>query len=79
MARTLNFSKILENKYLFIFSGILFKFILEYTYIHFVNPVYAYAGFNLDINLIKYLEGWLIYFFFLSFTPHRIIKTSDFR
>ena len=78
MARTLNFSKILENKYLFIFSGILFKFILEYTYIHFVNPVYAYAGFNLDINLIKYLEGWLIYFFFLSFTPHRIIKTSDF-
>ena len=72
------FLKILEKKYIFIFSGIIFKFILEYTYIYFVNPIYAHAGFNLDISFIKYLEGWLIYLLFLSFTPHMIQKTSDF-
>ena len=74
----MTFLKYLEKKYIFVFSSILFKIILEYTYIYFVNPIYAYAGFNLDISLIKYFEGWLIYLFFISLTPHILEKTSDF-
>ena len=72
------FFKLLEKKSIFIFSAILFKIILEYTYINNVNPIYAHSGFILDISFIKYLEGWLIYSLFLSFTPHILEKTSDF-
>ena len=78
MAKISTYLKLLEKKYIFIFSSILFKIILEYTYINFVNPIYAYSGFVLDINFIKYFEGWLIYLLFLSFTPHILEKTSDF-
>lgn len=78
MVKILTYLKLLEKKYIFIFSSILFKIILEYTYINFVNPIYAYSGFVLDISFIKYLEGWLIYLLFLSFTPHILDKTSDF-
>jgi len=78
MTRVKTSLKILEKKYIFIFSSILFKIILEYTYINFVNPFYVYLGFNLDISFIKYFESWLIYLLFLSFTPHILEKTSDF-
>ena len=78
MAKISTYLKLLEKKYIFIFSSILFKIILEYTYINFVNPIYAYSGFVLDISFIKYFEGWLIYLLFLSFTPHILEKTSDF-
>ena len=70
--------KLLEKRSVFIFSAILFKVILEYTYINFVNPIFAYAGFNLDVSFVKYLEGWFIYLLFLSYTPHLLRQTSDF-
>lgn len=70
--------KILDKKYIFIFSSILFKIALEYTYINFVNPIYGYYGFILDISFIKYFESWLIYLFFILYTPHILEKTSDF-
>jgi hypothetical protein len=78
VANISTFFKLLEKKSIFIFSAILFKIILEYTYINNVNPIYDYSGFILDISFIKYLEGWLIYSLFLSFTPHILEKTSDF-
>ena len=37
------------------------KFLLEYAYISFVNPVFGYAGFTYDFILSKYLLGWAIY------------------
>ncbi len=40
---------------------ILFKIVLDYSYISFVVPYYEYMGFTLDFNLIKYLEGWIVY------------------
>ena len=70
--------KLLEKRSVFIFSAILFKVILEYTYINFVNLIFAYAGFNLDVSFVKYLEGWFIYLLFLLYTPHLLRQTSDF-
>ena len=78
MVKILISLKTLENKSIFIFSAILFKIILEYTYVNFVNFIYAYLGFDLDVSFIKYLESWIIYLLFLSFTPHILKKTSDF-
>ena len=70
--------KLLEKRFVFIFCAILFKVILEYTYINFVHPIYSYAGFYLNVSYVKYLEGWFIYLLFLSYTPHLLRQTSDF-
>lgn len=40
---------------------ILFKIVLDYSYISFIVPIYDYMGFTLDFNIIKYIEGWGIY------------------
>lgn len=71
-------SNIFEKRHVFIFSSIIFKIILEYTYINFVNQIFEYRGFNLNISALKYLESWLIFFLFLSFTTHKLEHTSDF-
>ena len=70
--------KLLEKRFVFIFCAILFKVILEYTYINFVHPIYSYAGFYLNVSCVKYLEAWFIYLLFLSYTPHLLRQTSDF-
>jgi hypothetical protein len=70
--------KFLEKRSVFIFSAILFKVILEYTYINFVHPIYSYSGFYLDVSFVKYLEGWFVYLLFLLYTPHLLRQTSDF-
>jgi hypothetical protein len=70
--------KLLEKRSVFIFSAILFKVILEYTYINLVHPIYSYVGFYLDVSFVKYLEGWFVYLLFLLYTPHLLRQTSDF-
>jgi len=40
---------------------ILFKIVLDYSYVSFVVPYYEYMGFTLDFNLVKYIQGWIIY------------------
>ena len=78
MSKIIIFLKLLEKRSVFIFSAILFKVILEYAYFNFLNPIFAYDGFYLDINFVKYLEAWFIYLLFLSYTPHLLRQTSDF-
>lgn len=77
MIREKIYFRMLENKNVFFSFAIIFKIVLEYSYLKFVNPIYAYSEINLDISLIKYMESWLIYLLFLSFTPHKLKKTSD--
>ena len=51
---------------------ILFKIILDYSYISFVVPYYEYMGFTLELNLIKYFEGWVVYILiFLLLNRHK--------
>ena len=49
-----------DSLYVFLFL-LMYKLILDYTYIHFVNEKYAYSGFILDISKEKYLIS-LFYF-----------------
>jgi len=42
---------------------IIIKLLLEYSYISFVYKFYAYAGFNYEFILTKYLIGWIVYIF----------------
>lgn len=44
---------------------ILFKIILDYSYINFVSVVYNYDGYLLNINESRDIEGWILYFSFI--------------
>lgn len=48
---------------------IIFKVLLEVAYIVFVNPNYAYSGFILDPNGIKFLESYIFLLFLYFFLP----------
>lgn len=51
----------IKKKYIYtIVSTLIFKMILEYGYFTFVNPLYAYSGFTLDISQIKIVESYLL-------------------
>ncbi len=51
---------------------ILFKIVLDYSYVSFVVPYYEYMGFSLDFDLVKYFEGWIVYLvLFLLLSRHK--------
>ncbi len=51
---------------------ILFKIVLDYSYISFVVPYYEYMGFTLDFNFVKYIQGWIVYLIlFLLLNRHK--------
>lgn len=39
---------------------IFYKFLLDYTYADYVGVIYAYQGFNVEFNLIKFLESSIL-------------------
>jgi len=57
-------NKIKQN-FITIALFILFKIILDYSYINFVSVVYNYDGYLLNINESKVIEGWILYFAFI--------------
>jgi len=66
------------NRFAFIFSLILFKLILDVSYILFVHPVYAYAGFTLHPTILKGGESWLLLLGIGYVSSYRLERVSDF-
>ena len=62
----------LKSKLILIINFILFKVLLDYTYVEFIHTNFASAslGYSLDFNYYKYTVGWLLYLF-LSFILHK--------
>ncbi len=57
----MNFHQIEKYLLIDIIGAILFKIVLDCSYISFVEPMYDYKGFYLDFDLIKYTLGWMVY------------------
>jgi hypothetical protein len=56
--------------FLELFLLIIIKLLLEYSYIDYVYKYFEYTGFKYNLNLEKYIVGWVIYifgFFILNF------------
>ena len=62
----------------FVFSAIFLRVLLEVSYWIFINPVFAYSGFTIDFNFLKYLESWLFWGILLAVFPKKLDKASDF-
>ena len=57
---------------------ILLKLLLDWSYVNFVSVLFGYAGFDLNIDAIKYLESWALYFLAAIFLNHQLRNPSDF-
>ena len=68
----------LEEPVWFVSAAIVFRLGLEIGYRYFVNPLFDYHGFALDVDWIKYAESWFIYLLLILASPKCLRKTSDF-
>lgn len=68
----------LESAHWFVLSALVFRSLLEISYLGFVSPLYGYMGFVLDVEPLKYIESWLIYAGMIAIFPRRLKKASDF-
>lgn len=57
---------------------ILFRGLLDALYVKTIAPYFAYEGYRLDLNVLKYLESWLLILVTSLFLNERVRKPSDF-
>lgn len=62
----------------YIISVIIFRILIDYSYIFFVHVYFAYSGFELNFSPVKYLESWIILIMVISIDPKCLNKVSDF-
>lgn len=61
-----------------IFCFILIKLAIDFSYVYFVSPLYAYAGLLTDINVLKLAESYLLVFLLGLYYPKNLRIPSDF-
>ncbi|WP_417449431.1 hypothetical protein [Kordiimonas sp.] len=73
-------NKLLHSRGTFILSLILFKVILDFAYVNFINVVYAasYHRFFIEVEIQNYVFCWLIYLSFMPVLRHRLLQVSDY-
>src|SRR5690242_5805050 len=57
---------------------IVFKIILDYTFVHSVSPLYAYAGLVTDINPVKLILSYVVLLLLALLLPTGNRRPSDF-
>lgn len=57
---------------------IIFRIVLDFSYIHFLNPIYSYDGYILDIKPMNYISSWLIYIPSFYIIRDRLKKPSHY-
>lgn len=63
-----------------IFYGlmILFRVVLDFSYVYFVNPIFEYRGFDLSFSELSYILSWAMYASVLPFVRQRVVLVSDY-
>ena len=74
----MNLYKIAEQRWFFIATLVLFRLALELGYFVFVSPLFAYAGFVTDVNVLKYVESWVVLLVCACFLPCQGRRVSDY-
>lgn len=56
---------------------ILYKIVLDLSYVMVINPIWEYMGFRLDLNPIKLIETYLLLIIIYIIVPKSDLKTSN--
>jgi hypothetical protein len=67
--------KIKNEFFINLFLLVVLKFLLEYSYIHFVSEIFAYSGFTYSFMFEKYIFGWVVFLlgYLLLYSKSKII------
>ena len=69
---------ITNHKLFFVFSLIVFRAILDFSYINSVSTIFEYEGFVLNFNIYNYLFSWIVYIFCTILISDYLNKISDY-
>lgn len=70
--------RILSSKFFSVVVILLYRVLIDLSYIYIISPNYAYSGLLLEINQIKLIESYILLFIFSLILKHRINKPSEF-
>ena len=67
-----------KNLFYFVFLVLLFRVLLEVSYVNFVSPVFSYSGYKLNFSFLNYVISWSIFLMGFLFVRDRMSKVSDY-
>lgn len=70
--------KFLEAKYFFYIISIVYRIILDLSYIIYVNPIFNYDGFGYNFSYQNYIISWVFTIILILITPKVLTKVSDY-
>lgn len=68
----------LQHKSLFIISLIVFRAVLDFSYLNSVNKIFEYEGFEINYNVYNYLISWCAYLFCSLLISDYLKQISDY-
>lgn len=70
--------RMIENNAFFYIIILLYKLVLDFSYVNFVSPYFSYAGFNLNFNVKNYIFSFCVFLIFIIIIPKILNKISDY-
>ena len=66
-----------SSRALFLLFAILFRVLLDFSFIELVSTVFEYEGFMLDMQPDKYLASWILFVLIAIYLPKNLGRPSD--
>ncbi|RBO85738.1 hypothetical protein [Marinomonas aquiplantarum] len=57
---------------------VLFRVVLDVSYVLLVNPAFEYSGFVLEFSILTYFSSWATYLVVLPFIKKRVLSITDY-
>lgn len=73
-----DFKRLLESKFFFISMFLVYRFFLDISYAYVISPLFTYMGLYNNLNIVKYIEGYLILIIMAYTIRHRVERITDF-
>lgn len=70
--------KIASSRIFLVLAMILYKLLLDLSFIYYIAPKFAYEGYYIEINLYKLIESYLLLFLLSFIFKRNISKPSEF-
>ena len=69
--------KILSNKNQLFVWAIIYRLLLEFSYIQIISPFYSYSGFKVNFDVFNYAMSWLIFIISQPLLKDKMLKVGD--
>jgi hypothetical protein len=67
-----------RHRFSYLFYIVVFRCLLEFSYVNIISPKYAYMGFDLNFGIINYIISWIVFFVAFLIVKDYAQKVSDY-